>query len=244
VDGCDPALGDLPEAEGRFAGLDRIDTLEPYDFLLVSTPLRRTPEILEELLRARPRGVVVEIASIKSHLSETLDRAAANGTTVCSLHPMFGPGKSIYEPLTFVLACRRPPEQERESLAPLLQHPYTHLITIPFAHHDQLMGWLLGLAHLTGMLFGTAIAASGLSGDELQACASTTFARQAETARSILSEDSALYFDIQELNPHREAVYRAAGEALGRLVDVVGRGDLAGFRSVLEGARRSLGVNP
>jgi chorismate mutase/prephenate dehydrogenase len=240
VDAIDPAWGSLSAAQGRFATLDDINDLDVYDHIVVSVPLARTPEVLSAVVERRPRGVVVEIASIKSHLVPAMERARSAGVKVSSLHPMFGPGKSPYEPLTFVLACQDDPEAERGRLEALLRHPYTHLITLPFAHHDRLMGWLLGLAHLTGMLFGSALTRSGLDPGELQSCASTTFTRQAATSLSVLSEDPALYLDIQRLNPHREDVYRATREALDQLVALVAAEDLEGFRSTLTAARSAV----
>ena len=108
---------------------------------------------------------------------------------------------------------------------------------VPFAHHDRLMGWLLGLAHLSGMLFGCAVTRSGLSPAELAACASTTYDRQASTAASVLGEDADLYYDIQQLNPHRGDVYRAAREALEELVDAVQSEERERFRAILGDAR-------
>jgi len=238
VDGVDPAWASQEPQSGRVADLSRVASLEPYEFILVSVPLDRTPDTLLQVLEREPRGVVVEIASIKSHLQPALRWGESRGVRTLSLHPMFGPGRSPYEPLTFVLAARGDPEAEKNLLAPLLQHPFTRIVSIPFDHHDLLMGWLLGLAHLNGMLFGAALASSGLDAEELRACASTTFTRQAATAHSVLSEDPRLYFDIQRLNPHREGVYRAARNALDRLIDLVEAGDLEGFRGLLAGARR------
>jgi chorismate mutase/prephenate dehydrogenase len=240
----DPAWGTISRAEARYATLDEVPDLDTYDHIVVSVPLAATPSALESLVERRPAGVVVEIASIKSHLVPALDKARSAGVKVSSLHPMFGPGKSPYEPLTFVLACRDEPETERGRLEALLRHPYTHLITIPFAHHDRLMGWLLGLAHLTGMLFGSALTRSGLDPAELQACASTTFTRQAATSLSVLSEDPALYLDIQRLNPHREEVYRATRQALEELVGLVATKDLEGFRNTLTAARGAVTTEP
>lgn len=244
VDAVDPAWGPLTRAEGRYATLDEVPDLDAFDHIVVSVPLARTPDVLSTLVRRRPRGAVVEIASIKSHLLPSLEDAHRQGTAISSLHPMFGPGKSPYQPLTFVLACRDEPAVERGRLDALLRHPYTHLITIPFDHHDRLMGWLLGLAHLTGMLFGSALTRSGLDPAELQACASTTFMRQASTSESVLSEDPALYLDIQRLNPHRDEVYRAAREALDHLVSLVAAEDLEGFRSTLTAARSAVTGQP
>lgn len=239
VDAVDPAWRDLPTGEGRYSSLEQMP-LEDYAYIVVAVPLSRTPEVLRRLIQARPPGHVIDIASIKSHLEPTLAEADAFGVKVNCLHPMFGPGKSPYQPLTFVLAYRTAPEAEREDVTPLLQHPYTHIIPVPFPHHDRLMGWLLGLAHLMGMLFARALAASGLDPGELAACASTTFQRQAATASSVLSEDPDLYLDIQRLNPHRHQVYEATRQALEELVQLVEKGDGEGFRNLMHRARQAL----
>ena len=244
VDAIDPAFPPDARSATRLGALDEAADLDAYDYLIVSVPLAATAAVLDDLAERRPRGVVVEIASIKTPLAGAVARARAGGVRVASLHPMFGPGKSPYEPLTFVLACHDEPAAERQRLDELLRHPYTDLVTIPFAHHDRLMGWLLGLAHLTGMVFGAALVRSGLDPQELQACASTTFTRQAATARSILSEDPALYLDIQRLNPHRDEVYQASRQALEQLVALVASGDRDGWSATLAAARDALGAEP
>jgi chorismate mutase / prephenate dehydrogenase len=241
VDSCDPAWPSLPPEPGRFNVLEQVRDLDSYDFILISVPPSLTPAVFGEAARRRPRGLLVEIASIKSHLGEALAQADSAGLRAASLHPMFGPGKPLYEPLTFVLACRRNEEEERAALEPLLSHPYSKLVALPFEHHDRLMGWLLGLAHLTGICFGSALSASGLAAEEMTACASTTFARQAATSRSVLGEDPDLYYEIQRLNPHRAEVYAAAREALDRLEGQIEGGDREGFKRTLAAAARALG---
>jgi chorismate mutase/prephenate dehydrogenase len=203
-------------------------------------PLARTPEVVGQLVDRAPRGVVIELASIKDPLGEVLARSRDSGVQVIALHPMFGPGKSFYEPLTFVLAAHRDAGEERRQLERLLQHPYTKLVTVPFPRHDLLMGWLLGLAHMTNILFGAALTRSGIEPAELHDCASTTFTRQVSTALSVLSEDPELYLDIQHLNPHRHEVYAAMGEALEHLEGLVGARDREGFRQTLAAARGML----
>ncbi|MEM6457171.1 MAG: prephenate dehydrogenase, partial [Acidobacteriota bacterium] len=240
----DPSLGHLPMAEGRFSSLLEIEHLDMYDAILVSVPLGRTAEAIDELVARQPRGLVIEIASIKDHLKDSLERATEAGVRTSSLHPMFGPGKSPYEPLTFVLACREDPRTEQARISGWLQHPYTHIVPVPFDHHDRLMGWLLGLAHLSGMLFGCALTQSGLSAAELRHCASTTYNRQSETALSVLSEDPDLYYDIQELNPHRLEVYQSARDALSGLIDAIQTSDREAFRTLMTQARQFLTSYP
>jgi chorismate mutase/prephenate dehydrogenase len=241
IDIVDPALARLPRAPGRFSSLGQIEEMNHYAAILVSVPLNRMAEALSEVVEREPRGLVVEIASIKAPLTEVLTKARARGVDALSLHPMFGPGKSLYEPLTFVLATLTDsPDQEKERISALISHPYTHLVTVPFPHHDRLMGWLLGLSHLTNILFGAALTRSGVLPAELHACASTTFKRQATTARYVLSEDPDLYLDIQYLNPHRHEVYAATREALDHIEALVAEHDRSGFRDTLAAGRQAL----
>jgi len=146
---------------------------------------------------------------------------------------MFGPSKNPFEPLTMVHAVAGDESHERALILDLLDHPYLDLVSLAFERHDRVMGWLLGLAHLTGMLFAAALTRSDLDPHELERLASTTFARQSSTARSILDEDAALYYAIQRLNPFRGEVYAAVTAALGDLTGAVERGDVRRFSAVL-----------
>lgn len=240
VDLIDPAMASLPSAPGRFASLDDIADLDAYEAILVSVPLSGTVEVLEALIERRPKALIIEIASIKSHLETVLERGTEAGLRLLSLHPMFGPSKSPYEPLTFVLACREDPQEEKKRIEKWLRHPYTDLVPVPFAHHDRLMGWLLGLAHLSSMLFGCALTRSGLGISELKTCASTTFNREAAGALLVLSEDPDLYFEIQRLNPHRNEVYQSIQEALKELIDAVQSDDHDSFSETVNAARQFL----
>ena len=244
VDLFDPAFAQVAPAPGRFAAWEQIPDLDLYESLFVAVPLARTGEVIAQIAARRPRGTIVEIASIKAPAAQALAAARAQGVSTLALHPMFGPGKPLYEPMTFVLAAQGDPDAERATLAPLLAHPYVKLVTVPFPHHDRLMGWLLGLAHLSSLLFGAALARSAIDPQELAACASTTFTRQAATALSVLAEDPDLYLDIQHLNPHRSEIYAATHEALTELEGLTALRDREGFRAALGAARRAITVDP
>ena len=245
----DPAFAGLAPRPGRYAGLAEVPDLDAYAAVLVAVPLARTAAVVAGVaataaaLPGGSRPLIVEISSIKTPLAPALEQARCDGVRVIALHPMFGPGKSLYEPLTFVLAAqdeKSEPESERQALEPFLSHPYTRLMEVAFLHHDRLMGWLLGLAHLANLLFGAALGRSGIAPAELHACASTTFLRQAATARSVLGEDADLYLDIQRLNPYRTDVYRATREALAHLEGLVEANDRGGWEDVLGAARQTL----
>jgi prephenate dehydrogenase len=74
----------------------------------------------------------------------------------------------------------------------------------------------------------------------MERTASTTFSRQASTARSILEEDPDLYFAIQRLNPFRGEVYAALAAALEELTGAVEKDDPSAFAHILSRAAKVL----
>ena len=239
VEVADVAFAGIAPTPGCHPTLDGLE-LDGFDAIVVAVPLHATPQLLKDLEVRRPRGVVIEIASIKEHCAEAIAGLEHAGVSVLSLHPMFGPAKSPYQALTFVHAVRANEASERAALDRLLSHPYTHLVSLPFAEHDRLMGWLLGLSHLTSLVFGEALASSDANPEHLHAAASTTFLRQAQTALSVLGDDTDLYLDIQRLNPHREKVFAALRAAADHLEKCVAEVDREGFRNSLAAARALL----
>ena len=233
TEGVDIAWAGGSGAPSPYRTLDDVADLDTYDAIFVSVPLEVTADVLTDLSKRGLSMPVFEIASIKSHLKESLEALRGSGATAISLHPMFGPGKNPYEPMTIVHAVVEDEEEERATILELLAHPYVDLVSLPFERHDRLMGWLLGLAHLTGIHFADALARSGLDSSEFERAASTTFTRQVATARSVLEEDPGLYFAIQRLNPFRGEVYGALAAALGELTHAVERDDREGFASFL-----------
>jgi prephenate dehydrogenase len=240
TEGVDTAWAGLPSAPGRYAALDDAPGLESFEAVFVSVPLEDTPAVLNDLAARELETTVFEITSIKSHVRDALALLRSRGCLAVSLHPMFGPGKNPYGPLTVVHAAGNDEKSEREATLDLLGHPYLDLVSIPFERHDRIMGWLLGLAHLTGMLFANALTHSGLDPAELGRVASTTFERQVDTAQSVLGEDPELYFSIQRLNPFQSEVYAALGRAMKELTGAIEGGDLEAFEEILARAARAL----
>jgi len=240
VEGVDVAWAGTESAAGGWAALDEVPELRTVGGIFVSVPLETTGNLLQSLAAQQLTMPVVEIASIKSHLQDPILNLRRAGTPTLSLHPMFGPSKPLCEPMTIVHAVWEDEEIERRRIEELMDHPYVELVSLPVEHHDRLMGWLLGLAHLTGLLFAGALCRSKLDPEELAKAASTTFARQVATAESILGEDPALYFAIQRLNPYRGAIYAALTSALGELTGAVEQDDRAAFAAAMSRAAEAL----
>ncbi len=228
----DPALpAGSPDAA---SGIEAVDTA---DVILLAMPLSLGPELLETVLARNPRGLVVDISSLKSHLIGVLREGAAHGLRVASLHPLFGPGvRTLAGRIMAVCDCGNPAAADQA--AGLFADTAVTLVRHPIEEHDQFMQYVLGLSHAVSLLFATTLAHSGRSYQELAALASTTFLKQVRTAGEVVRENPAMYHEIQHLNHHTPALFRLLAERLDTLQVAATADDPAPFVALMEEARR------
>ena len=84
ADPAGPVKGFAHRADWQSDALDQ-------DIIVVATPLGATAQVLQELARRRPRGLVFDIGSLKTPLRSGLEALVRAGCRVTSIHPMFGP---------------------------------------------------------------------------------------------------------------------------------------------------------
>ena len=68
-----------------------------FDIIVVATPIEISAEILLELSKNKPEGLIFDIGSLKTPLRDGLKSLLNNGCMVTSLHPMFGPEDVVIE---------------------------------------------------------------------------------------------------------------------------------------------------
>lgn len=106
--------------------------------------------------------------------------------------------------------------------------------------HDRMMAYILGLSHMTALMFGTALASSGRKSSELATAQGTSFGKLAELAKDVSCESRRVYHDIQALNPHTREMVEAAEHALQQLKQAALAQDHDMFISLMESARRQM----
>jgi chorismate mutase/prephenate dehydrogenase len=206
------------------------------DVVLVATPLAAGAAVLAEVLAARPRALVADVFSLKSHVLDVLREAAARGQRVASLHPLFGPGvRTLSGRVVAVCDCGDPAAADQA--AALFADTALTITRLPVAEHDRFMMYVLGLSHLTAILFFTTLARSGVPFSELATMASTTFFKEARTAAEVARESPHLYYDIQHLNHHTPDLYAQVRRALTALADAAAAGDPSAFVALMEQGR-------
>jgi chorismate mutase / prephenate dehydrogenase len=210
-----------------------------HDLIVVATPMKVAGDVLSELAVRRPRGVVVDIGSLKSPLRGGLERLIEAGCKVTSIHPMFGPDTRLLSGRHVVFCDVGVPEATRAARA-LFASTMAEQIEMSVDEHDRLMAYVLGLSHALNLAFFTALAASGELVPRLQRMSSTTFDAQLRVASLVARDNPHLYFDIQTLNDYGAASLQALRAATERIERLVQSGDEAGFVELMAAGRRYL----
>lgn len=199
-----------------FPHLEPAAGVADFEVIVLAMPLSRGPEVLRGVLAQEPRGLVVDISSLKSHLLADLRAGAARGLRVASLHPLFGPEvRTLAGRIVAVCDCGH--SDAAADAARLFEGTALTVTRIPVERHDEYMQYGLGLSHLVSILFFTTLIRAGASFDDLATMASTTFHKQVRTAAEVASENAEMYAEIQRLNRHSAELYGVVRESLEAL---------------------------
>ena len=235
--GFDVEVADPTGAPEGVAGRDDWkDGALDQDLIVVAAPMRRSNEILLGLAERKPKGLVFDIGSLKTPLTEGLKACAAAGLRVCSVHPMFGPDTELLSDRHVIFMPVGAPEAVKEARA-LFAETMVQTVEMPLAEHDHLIAYVLGLSHALNIAFFTALANSGEAAPKLAQMSSTTFDRQLKIASGVASENPRMYYEIQSLNAYRGEALGALKRAVGELVRCVEEGDEIGFVALMERGR-------
>ena len=210
-----------------------------FDVIVVAAPLRPTNQILEKLAARKPGGLIFDVASLKSPLSNGLQALKAAGCRVTSVHPMFGPNITMLSG-KHVLFVDVGDEAARDEARALFAPTMADRVNLSLAEHDETMGWVLGLSHLINLGFGAAIAAGGDRLPLLKTLSSTTFDRQLDIATSVAHENPHLYYEIQHFNASGARPVEAFLATLEAFSQAVNTGDESAFVELMLKSRNRL----
>jgi chorismate mutase/prephenate dehydrogenase len=214
-----------------------------HDLVVVATPVGITSDVLHALAVRRPRGLVFDLASVKTPLRAGLDALVRAGVRVTSLHPMFGPDTDLLSGRHVIyinLGNADALAAAQELFAPTMAEQ----VVMGLDEHDRLIAYVLGLSHAVNIAFFTALAESGEAAPRLARMSSTTFDAQLEVASRVAEDSPALYFEIQALNEYGTESLTALLFAVERLRATVRSQDAAGFRQMMERGRHYLHTRP
>ena len=205
------------------------------DVVAVAVPMDAAASVLESIGAAKPAGLVFDVASLKTPVARVLRSLTREGRAVASVHPLFGPHFGPLSQATILLSdCGSPAGMERARR--LFRGSGAHLVDVPLEDHDEIMGTLLGLSHLTLLSFARAAAHAPIDVGVVPT-EGTTFARVASVARGLLDDSPALLREIQALNPHTPDVRRRLLQAIEEWTRAAADSDGKAFVTLLDESR-------
>jgi chorismate mutase/prephenate dehydrogenase len=193
-------------------------------------------EILEELARLKPAGLIFDIGSLKSPLKKGLEACRQAGCKIASVHPMYGPDTELLSGrhLIFVDAgCQEATTAAKELFAATMVEE----LDMSLEDHDRLIAYVLGLSHALNIAFFTALAESGEAAPKLAKLSSTTFDAQLLVSGAVAHDNPHMYFEIQHLNDFGLGPLDALCESAARIRELVASGNEDGFVELMEKGR-------
>ena len=198
------AIYDPRAHPARFPGLhvqtDLREGVSTAEAVVVATPMRVSANVYRRAAECMRGGLLFDILSIKAPLVPEIRRARGRGIRVASVHPLFGPTTRVLSGRNLlVLDCGDP--RAADDTEALFRRSSLTITRRSLGEHDRLMTNVLGLPHLTSLLFSLVLSRVSSSSEDLATVGPLSFARQAEVARVVTAENPELSFDIQALNP-------------------------------------------
>lgn len=239
VDIVDPAADQ--DRSNAFATLDQSGC--SHDVIVVAATLNVSADILQTLSELKPAGLVFDVGSLKSPLTEPLGALVEAGVRATSLHPMFGPSVRLLAGRHMIFCDVGDAAATAEAKA-LFSDTMVECVDMSLAEHDELIAFVLGLSHLLNITFADTLSNSGVAAQTLAMISSPTFDAQLAISHGVVEENPDLYFEIQRLNEFRDKPLSGLQSSVDRLKNAVSSGDVERFRGAMLDARDYLSGLP
>lgn len=191
-------------------GRGTLDDAATADVVVIATSLDQAPAALGSVLERAPRGLVFDIASLKTPLLPLFARARKAGVAIASTHPMFGPD-ARFSGRDF-LVCDAGDASAALRVRRLFAGEGLKIRTMPAADHDRWVGRTMGLAHVAALACAGALERLEVDAFDVDGRATTSFRRLLDLVGSILDQDPALTRAIQTQNPDAPRVAEVLSE--------------------------------
>ena len=207
--------------------------------VVISTPLKIVPRIIERVTELNFSGVVFDIASLKGYLTHSIAKAIEAGISITSIHAMFGPvTRTLSDKIICICDCGC--KKANQKVEAFFRDTAVSKVRLSLEEHDRLISYVLGLSHIINIVFMNVLISSNYKYSELKKVASTTFFSQMKTTSSVIEENPYLYYEIQMFNPFKKNLYKRLKKAIRSTTDIVLSGNKRRFVEVMKEGRRWL----
>ncbi len=229
--------------ESRYPLLGSLTEAADSDIIVLSTPISATPGIITELTKLKTEALVFDICSLKTPLLDAIKDAHLAGIRIGSVHPMFGPDADVLVGRN-IMICQVGAADVTNQVRGLFESTTANITEVSLERHDELMSYVLGLSHLSNLVFADVLAKGKASYQELHQAASTTFNAQLGVTVPVTKENAALYFEIQAENGYTGKLLSLLAESLANYERAITNHDQAAFVALMGEAKEFFSDRP
>ena len=211
------------------------------DYVLLCVPEEAVLGALSRLCELmRDDAVVMDIASVKTRISEALSRLGGR-VGYLSLHPMFGPMEDFSGRAICIIPLRE--NAKGELFASVLEQWGAHVTRLSPQQHDSATALVQALPHAALIAFGGTLASSGLSFDMLWRIATPIQKLMLALAARVVNGEHDTYWSIQSANPAAGVARDELQAELGNLSAMISDARWPDFSAKLDSIRRYLAAS-
>lgn len=203
--------------------------LSQAQLVLMSVPVNKTVELIKQLPPLAEDCVLADVTSIKAApLNAMLEQHSG---PVVGLHPMFGPSVQNLAKQLVVVTHGRQPERYQWLLDQFVNWG-AHLHEVNADKHDDAMGWIQAMRHLSTFAYGVHLANERVDIKELLELSSPIYRMELMMIGRLFAQNAELYADIIAANKGQFSSIRRYLQQFSAIIDDIEKGKKSDFISL------------
>lgn len=195
---------------------------EAADLVLISVPIAVTPEVIAQLPELPSHCILADVTSIKSKPLQAM--LAKHEGPVVGLHPMFGPQIATLAKQLIVVTEGRAPTNYQWLLDTLVRWG-AQLYQTSAVRHDEAMGFIQVMRHLSTFVYGAHLASEKADLQELLDLSSPIYRLELMMVGRLFAQNANLYADIILAHPENFAMMRRYLETFAQVLEQLEQGN-------------------
>jgi len=206
--------------------------------VIMSVPVNKTVELIKQLPPLADDCVLADVTSIKSAPLKAM--VEQHHGPVVGLHPMFGPSVQNLAKQLVVVTHGRHPEQYQWLLDQFINWG-AHLHEVSATQHDDAMGWIQAMRHLSTFAYGVHLAEEQVNIKQLLELSSPIYRMELMMIGRLFAQNSELYADIIAANNAKFPSIRRYLQRFSSIIDNIESGNKSEFIELFNDVSRYFG---
>ncbi len=211
------------------------------DIIIFSVPIDNMEQTIKELApKAKSWSILLDVCSIKSFPSETMNKYAPKDCLIIPTHPMFGPYIEDIAWQIFVLTPENNLKQDERyiMLKNFLENKWVKVVESTPLYHDKMMAIVQWLTHINMFTIWETIKRLNVDINESLNFVSPIYKLMISSVARYIWQDAKLYADIQMYNTQVLNVHKTFKSVITEFNNAVESKDKNSFLSIINDTKK------